>query len=1248
MKAIHLSPEGAVMTIPARRYRRRHPAGALALVLVATMATGATPASAAETHELTLITGDRVQLVRYADGREAVTVTPAERDVPVAFEAYTIDGQNYVVPSDAAPLIPDLLDRELFNVSKLADYGYHDGVPVIVDYDSPVIRTLAAPAGATVTRELPSIDAVAMTIAPDGEWWSAATRPGIASTGALTGGAKVWLDELAEVVLDTSVPLIGAPEAWADGFDGTGVTVAVLDTGIDDTHPDLAGKVIAAENFTADPDTRDEHGHGTHVAGTVAGSGAASGGKYVGVAPGARLLNGKVCNSFGSCPDSAIIAGMEWAAAQGADIANLSLGGGPTDGTDPLSQAVNQLTAEHDILFVIAAGNSGFLGDGSVASPGAADAALTVGSVTKTEQLSPTSSRGPRVGDFAIKPDITAPGVDIIAPRAEGTALGPIVDEFYTQISGTSMATPHVAGAAAIALQKDPSLSAPELKALLATTASPNPDLEVYQQGGGRVDVPSALGTPVLATPSPVNLGYFPYPQDDAEPVTVEVTYTNRTDQALTLDLTLEVTSREGAVPGPDMLSVSPSTLTVAPGGSAQATVTVDPTVGEFGLYGGYLVATVDGDVATRTPVGFYKESERYNLTVQGIARDGRPAFGISAFDVANVDDMSTFLVTSLGFGAGGETTVRVPPGTYSVLGVIYTYDEPQVFVNERVFAGVPEVEVTGDTTVVLDARDANPIDFVTEEDVQVQVGVTLGWFRSAEQFGSQSHTHTGLDVRQFATPTDPVTHGEFEFFSRHRLVTPQLLLEVVDPVQKRLSPQFMTGSPVLNSDRELPLVYAGLGFPEDYEGVDAEGKVVLVRRGELTFAEKEANAAAAGAVAIVVANNVSGQFAGTVGDSATIPTITLSMEEGDELLALLDQGDVTVRLAGHSISPFMYDLVLPHPERVPEDLTFVADKNELATVDTRYHSDVADHQINEVRHFFRPWSSFSFGFATATDVPQRRDEYLVAGDTRYQQQLWAEQPFTGMLQHPVTFYSPGEQRQQNWFRQVLRPGVLNGGPFQASLPTVRVGDVLQVRILEWVDASGNYGELDGQVDTASFRLYENGQLIGEAGRAFGDFAVSPAPAEHRLELDVTRTADWWQTSTHTRTAWTLQSEPVAGTQVVPLLELDYDADVDLLNTAPHPRDRRGPATLGITVRHQPGADGDAIAGARLWVSYDDGATWLQRPGQHLGDGKFRFVLSSRDPEGTSGYVSLRVEAWDVDGNRIEQEITRAWRLAPR
>jgi hypothetical protein len=1200
-------------------------------------------------HHLTLVTGDRVELVQYAGGREAVSVHPAERAVAASFETVTFEGQTYVIPSDAAPLIPTVLDRELFNVTKLADYGFDDGVPVIVDYESSLPRPFAAPAAATVTRQLPSIGASAMTVGPGGQWWRSARGAAIAATGPLADGVKVWLDELAEVALDVSAPLVGAPEAWAAGYDGTGVTVAVLDTGIDVNHPDLAGKVVAEENFTADPDTSDEHGHGTHVAGTVAGTGAASGGTYTGIAPGAELMNGKVCNSFGSCPTSAIIGGMEWAATQGADLANLSIGGAATDGTDPLSTAVNQLTAQHDILFVIAAGNNGVFGDQTVTAPGAADAALTVGAVDKSEQLAPFSSRGPRVGDFAIKPDITAPGVGIIAPRADGTALGPIIDEHYTQISGTSMATPHVAGAAAITLQQDPGLGAAGLKAALASTAVPHPDLDVYQQGGGRLDIPSALNAPVRATPSPVDLGYFQYPHDDAAPVSADVTYTNRTDQPATLDLTLDVASRDGAVPDEDMLSLSAGTVSVDPGGTAQVTVTVDVSTGEFGRYGGYLVASTDGEVVTRTPVGFYKESERYELTVQGIARDGRPAFGISSFDVASVEDITTFLETSQSFGTG-TASLRVPPGTYSVLGVIYTYDEPQIFVSERVMVGDPEVEVTGDTAVVLDAREANPIDFDTAEDTQVLSGVSMGWWREAELVGSHSHIHTGLQVPQYAIETDPVTLGDFEFFSRHRLVAPQLQLEVVEPAQRALSPAFMTGSPMLDSDRRLPLVYAGLGHPEDYHGIDAEGAFVLVRRGELSFAGKEANAAAAGAVAIAVANDVGGQFAGSVGTNATIPTMSLSMEEGDDLVALLADGDVTVRLAGQSISPFMYDLVLPHPGHVPDDLTFVADKDELAAVDIGYHSDVADHQMNEVRHFWRPWQFASFGFTTATDVPQQRTEYLVAGDTRYQQQLWAEAPFTGQLVEPITFYSEGEQRHLSWFRQVTRPGVLDGGPFQASQPTVRQGDDLTVRVLEWVDSDGHYGAMHSQVDTTAFRLYQDGELIAEGSRAQGTFPVSPDPAEHRLELDVTRQASWWETSPQTRTAWTLQSVPPAGDGpvAVPLMEVDYATELDLLNTAVDPRDRRAAPTVELAVRHQPGADGPAIGGARLWVSYDDGDSWREKRGADLGDGRFEFILDSREADDTTGYLSLRIDAWDVDGNRIEQEVIRAWRLGER
>ena len=171
--------------------------------------------------------------------------------------------------------------------------------------------------------------------------------------------------------------------------------MAVLDTGIDTTHPDLrGGKVVAAANFSESDSTTDHVGHGTHVASIVAGTGARSGGERKGVAFQASLLNGKVLDDFGFGSESGIIAGMEWAARRRARVVNMSLGGWPTDGSDPMSQAVNRLTARYRTLFVVSAGNSG-PGEQTVENPGVSTSALTVGAVDADDELADFSSRGP-------------------------------------------------------------------------------------------------------------------------------------------------------------------------------------------------------------------------------------------------------------------------------------------------------------------------------------------------------------------------------------------------------------------------------------------------------------------------------------------------------------------------------------------------------------------------------------------------------------------------------------------------------------------------------------------------------------------------------------------------------------------------------------------------------------------------------------------------------------------------------------
>ncbi len=318
-----------------------------------------------------------------------------------------------------------------------------------------------------------------------------------------------------------------------------------------------------------------------------------------------------------------MIAGMEWAAASGADIVNMSLGfnGVFTDGTDPASQAVDQLTEQSGTLFVIASGNNG-PGDRTVTTPGASDSALTVGAVSKTEALAAFSGRGPRVGDYAIKPDVTAPGVAIVAARAAGTTMGTPVDDNYTSANGTSMATPHVSGAAAILLQQHPDWSAQRVKGVLSSTGKPG-DFDVFKQGGGRIDLVRATTQEVTSATGSLSFGKFEYPQSGSASKTI--TYDNPTDADVTLSLVADLETQQGVPATDGMLALDTTTVTVPAGGSASVTVTVDLTVGTPAIYGGYVTAT-SADTVVRTPIGLYKEPELYDITIIGTTRRGAAA----------------------------------------------------------------------------------------------------------------------------------------------------------------------------------------------------------------------------------------------------------------------------------------------------------------------------------------------------------------------------------------------------------------------------------------------------------------------------------------------------------------------------------------------------------------------------------------------------------------------------------------------
>ncbi len=334
----------------------------------------------------------------------------------------------------------------------------------------------------------------------------------------------IWLDSVVHTMLDQSAPLIGAPQVWAKGVTGKGIQVAVIDTGIDPDHPDFIDRVLDFKDFTGEGEF-DLHGHGTHVAGIVGGSGAASFDRYRGIAFECSLLIGKVLNSNGEGRMSDVIAGIEWAIQRGARVVNLSLGDDrPCDGTDALSQACEVAVALGAVVCV-AAGNSGPSAY-TIGSPACAQSVITVGATTKEDRIVDFSSRGPTL-DERTKPDLCFPGVNIVSCRAAGTSRGSPVDQFYTALSGTSMATPHASGAGALVLEKNPSFSPQDVKALLMATAK-DLGLDANTQGAGRGDIAKAFSQHGIS-----DVVFEPTTLDVGNVLNVSITVVNQSDVTL-------------------------------------------------------------------------------------------------------------------------------------------------------------------------------------------------------------------------------------------------------------------------------------------------------------------------------------------------------------------------------------------------------------------------------------------------------------------------------------------------------------------------------------------------------------------------------------------------------------------------------------------------------------------------------------------------------------------------------------------
>lgn len=622
------------------------------------------PWSGERDRSVTLITGDRVELA----GDRVVGFVPGPGREKLPVRTFTRDGRRHVVPFDAVALVNEgKLDPRLFDVTSLVEFGYDDArrgtLPLIV-------RPAAGARSGLGALNAKGSAAGLMTASAEksGSAWE-----------SLRGGhvEKVWLDGVRTLSLDGSTKQIGAPVAWQAGVSGKGVKVAVLDSGVDEKHPDLQGKQVAEKNFTDSPDATDEVGHGTHVASTIASRGE----KYRGVAPDAEILDGKVCRP-GGCTESAILGGMQWAAEQGAQVVNMSLGGGDTPEIDPIEEALNRISRETGALFVVAAGNSG--APGTIGSPGSAESALTVGAVDRNDGIAPFSSRGP-AADGAVKPDVTAPGVGIVAAGA-GT-------QGHVPMSGTSMATPHVAGVVALLKQQHPDWTGARLKATVMAATKANPSLTAYDQGTGRVDVPTMLTQQVAAEPGNINFGLQRWPHDDDQKIVREVTYRNAGSEPVTFDLTADVRGPDGTPSAAGLFTVSPARVTVPAGGEAKAAITADTGVNAAdGAHTGAIVASN----GLRTLVSVHREGESYDTEVSVIGFDGNPA-ATSTTDLVDSRTGKRYAVVG--------RNIRLPKGEYVVDSVIVDNAD---FRAALVVA--PKLRVAGEAPITIDARRARPV----------------------------------------------------------------------------------------------------------------------------------------------------------------------------------------------------------------------------------------------------------------------------------------------------------------------------------------------------------------------------------------------------------------------------------------------------------------------------------------------------------------------------------------------------------
>jgi subtilisin family serine protease len=525
---------------------------------------------------------------------------------------------------------------------------------------------------------------------------------------------------------------------------GDGVRVAVIDTGVDYTHFALGGgfgpgfKVAGGYDFVnGDPDPRDDNGHGTHVSGTIAGDSDT----IIGVAPHATLYAFKVLDANGSGSTSDVMAGVERAAdpngdgdpSDHVDVANMSLGGAGGE-DDPQSIAVNNAVAA-GVVMCVAAGNAG--GFASIGTPGTARDAVTVGAIKDDGTMTTFSSRGPSPHSLNFKPDVVAPGYQIVSSWPGNSSR---------TLNGTSMATPHVAGVAALIKSLHPDWTPSQIKAALMASATVLPGLAA-ERGAGRVDAALASHQGVFADAAGVSFG-LDATQDGT--YSADRTYSISNNSAAAIHMTGAATKSANGI----TVTVTPSSFTLAPGQTQPVAFHAQASNASLGFPDGH---TFEGEITFTGDAGgsplhvpwLLVRAARLSITYDN--------FGILPTAVAPDKTKASFGA----YADNGMETYVTPGKNWDIFFSGYDPDPGPTY-NVTRLVMLPNQPISGDSTLPL-THDSAP--YAISLNARDENGAVLGTLPTSDPV-----VRHFILLRLDGTGTSPGTFAGYYYIGRREL----------------------------------------------------------------------------------------------------------------------------------------------------------------------------------------------------------------------------------------------------------------------------------------------------------------------------------------------------------------------------------------------------------------------------------------------------------------------------------------------